>query len=70
MDDYQAPGGADVMTIDPVTVGPDASIETAERFPRVNQISGLPVDRARRHRRRAHPSASFAMNSRDVLAED
>ena len=43
MNDWQALVVADVMTIDPVTVGPDASIETAERFLRVNQISGLPV---------------------------
>lgn len=34
---------ADVMTIDPVTVATDASIETAERLLRANHISGLPV---------------------------
>jgi CBS domain-containing protein len=34
---------ADVMTIDPVTVASDASIESAERLLRANHISGLPV---------------------------
>ena len=43
MDEWRALRVADVMTIDPVTVAPDASIETAERLLRANQISGLPV---------------------------
>ena len=43
MDDWQALVVADVMTVDPISVAPDASIETAERLLRVNQISGLPV---------------------------
>jgi CBS domain-containing protein len=43
MDDWHALRVADLMTIDPVTVASDASIETAERLLRVNKISGLPV---------------------------
>jgi len=43
MDDRQALVVADVMTIDPITVASDASIETAERLLRVNRIGGLPV---------------------------
>jgi CBS domain-containing protein len=34
---------ADVMTMDPVTVGVDASIEAAERLLAAYRISGLPV---------------------------
>jgi CBS domain-containing protein len=34
---------ADIMTIDPVTIRPDDSIEVAERLLRLNRISGLPV---------------------------
>lgn len=34
---------ADAMTIDPVTVAPDASIETAETLLHANRIHGLPV---------------------------
>jgi CBS domain-containing protein len=43
MDEKRALLVADVMTIDPVTVASDASIETAERLLRANHISGLPV---------------------------
>ena len=43
MDDLKALRVADVMTIDPVTVAPDASIEAAERLLLANRISGLPV---------------------------
>lgn len=43
MDDWKALVVADVMTMDPITVGSDAPIETAERVLRLNQISGLPV---------------------------
>jgi CBS-domain-containing membrane protein len=42
-DHWRALRVADVMTIDPVTVATDASIETAERLLRVNRITGLPV---------------------------
>lgn len=41
--DWQTLRVADVMTIDPVTVASDASIEVAERLLRVNRITGLPV---------------------------
>jgi CBS domain-containing protein len=41
--DWQALRVADVMTIDPVTIASDASIEAAERLLRVNRITGLPV---------------------------
>jgi CBS domain-containing protein len=34
---------ADVMTIDPITVCNEDSVEHAERLMRVNRISGLPV---------------------------
>ena len=34
---------ADLMTIDPVVIGADASIEEAEELLRNNRISGLPV---------------------------
>jgi CBS domain-containing protein len=34
---------ADIMTIDPVTIRSDDSIEVAERLLRLNRISGLPV---------------------------
>ena len=43
MDDWQGLVVADVMTVDPITVAPDAPIELAERLLRMNQISGLPV---------------------------
>lgn len=43
MEDRRTLQVADVMTIDPVTVAMDASIETAERLLRANHISGLPV---------------------------
>jgi len=43
MDDWQALVVADVMTIDPITVMSDASIELAERLLRMNRITGLPV---------------------------
>jgi CBS domain-containing protein len=43
MDDLKALRVADVMTLDPVTVTPDTSIETAERLLRANRIHGLPV---------------------------
>lgn len=43
LDGWQSLRVADVMTIDPVTVAQDASIETAERLLRDNRISGLPV---------------------------
>jgi CBS domain-containing protein len=41
--DWQTLRVADVMTIDPITVASDASIEVAERLLRVNRITGLPV---------------------------
>ena len=34
---------ADVMTIDPITIRADASIEDAERVLRLNHVTGLPV---------------------------
>ena len=34
---------ADLMTIDPVVIGADASIAEAEELLRINRISGLPV---------------------------
>ena len=34
---------ADVMTVDPVTVGVDDTVETAERLLAVYRVSGLPV---------------------------
>jgi CBS domain-containing protein len=34
---------ADIMTIDPVTIRADETIEVAERLLRLNRISGLPV---------------------------
>jgi CBS domain-containing protein len=34
---------ADIMTIDPVTIRSDETIEVAERLLRLNRISGLPV---------------------------
>ncbi len=34
---------ADVMTIDPITVGVDATVEAAEQLLAANRISGLPV---------------------------
>ncbi len=43
MDALRALRVADVMTIDPVTITPDASIEVVEQLLRANQISGLPV---------------------------
>ena len=41
--DWRALRVADVMTIDPVTVAAQASIEAAERLLRLNRITGLPV---------------------------
>jgi CBS domain-containing protein len=43
MDEWRALRVADIMTMDPITVASDESIETAERLLRLNQISGLPV---------------------------
>lgn len=43
MNDLKVLRVADIMSIDPVTITPDASIEVAERLLRLNQISGLPV---------------------------
>jgi len=43
MDDLKGLRVADVMTLDPVTVTPDASVETAERLMHANRIHGLPV---------------------------
>ena len=43
MDDLKALRVADVMTLDPVTVTPDTTVETAERLLRANRIHGLPV---------------------------
>jgi CBS domain-containing protein len=43
MVDWQELTVADIMTIDPITVQADATIETAERLLRMNRISGLPV---------------------------
>jgi CBS domain-containing protein len=43
MDDLRGLRVADVMTLDPVTVTPDTSVETAERLLRANRIHGLPV---------------------------
>lgn len=40
---------ADVMTMDPVTVGMDASVETAEQLLAAYRISGLPVVDANGH---------------------
>jgi acetoin utilization protein AcuB len=34
---------ADLMTIDPLVIGPDARIEEAERFMELYNVSGLPV---------------------------
>lgn len=34
---------ADLMTIDPVTVAPDAPVEEAARLCHLNEVSGLPV---------------------------
>ncbi|HET9457738.1 MAG TPA: CBS domain-containing protein [Candidatus Limnocylindrales bacterium] len=41
--DWRSLRVADIMTIDPVTISSDASIESAERLLRVNRITGLPV---------------------------
>lgn len=41
--DWRALRVADVMTIDPVTIAAQASIEAAERLLRLNRITGLPV---------------------------
>lgn len=43
MDDLRGLRVADVMTLDPVTVTPDTSVETAERLLNANRIHGLPV---------------------------
>jgi CBS domain-containing protein len=43
MDDLRGLRVADTMTLDPVTVTPDTSVETAERLLRANRIHGLPV---------------------------
>jgi CBS domain-containing protein len=43
MDDLKGLRVADVMTLDPVTVTPDTSVETAERLLHANRIHGLPV---------------------------
>jgi CBS domain-containing protein len=43
MDDLKGLRVADAMTLDPVTVTPDTSVETAERLLRANRIHGLPV---------------------------
>ena len=43
MDDLKGLRVADVMTLDPVTVTPDAPVEAAERLLHANRIHGLPV---------------------------
>ena len=43
MADWEQLRVADVMTIDPITIQSDASIEAAERVLRLNGVTGLPV---------------------------
>jgi CBS domain-containing protein len=43
MDDLKGLRVADLMTLDPVTVTPDAPVEAAERLLHANRIHGLPV---------------------------